>query len=93
MIDSKTAVMATGLHGLAAPRKAAAGGSLEEVKEVAHKGQKQSEVVFAVDTLEFLHRGGRIGGAKRLMGSMLNIKPILEMKAGAIEAIDSVRIA
>ena len=83
--------MATGLYVLAAARKAAGGGSLEEVKDVALKAQKQTEVVFAVDTLEFLPRGGRIRGAKRLMGSMLNIKPILEMKARAIEALDSVR--
>jgi len=91
VIDSQTAAMATGLHVLAAARKAAAGGSLEEVKEVALKAQQQTNVVFAVDTLEFLHKGGRIGGAKRLMGSMLNIKPILEMNGGLIEAVESVR--
>ncbi len=91
VIDSHTAAMATGLHVLAAARKAAAGGSLEEVKEVALKAQQQTEVVFAVDTLEFLHRGGRIGGAKRFLGSMLNLKPILEMKGGLIEAVESVR--
>ena len=91
VIDSQTAAMATGLHVLAAARKAAAGGSLEEVKEVALKAQLQTNVVFAVDTLEFLHKGGRIGGAKRLMGSILDIKPILELKGGLIEPIDSVR--
>lgn len=91
VIDSQTAAMATGLHVLAAARKAASGGSLEEVKEVALKAQQQTDVVFAVDTLEFLHKGGRIGGAKRFLGSVLNIKPILEMKGGLIEAVDSVR--
>jgi DegV family protein with EDD domain len=48
-------------------------------------------VVFAVDTLEFLYKGGRIGGGKRFLGSMLNIKPILEMKDGKIDAADQVR--
>lgn len=91
VLDSQTAAMATGLHVLAAARKAAAGGSLAEVKEVALKAQKQTNVIFAVDTLEFLHKGGRIGGAKRLMGSMLNIKPILELNGGLIEAVESVR--
>ncbi len=91
VIDSQTAGMATGLHALAAARKAEAGGSLEEVKEVALKAQQQSNVVFAVDTLEFLHKGGRIGGAKRFMGSMLNIKPILEIEGGLIAAVESVR--
>jgi len=91
VIDSKTAAMATGLHVLAAARKAAAGGSLKEVKEIALKAQQQTNVVFAVHTLEFLHKGGRIGGAKRFLGSMLNIKPILEMNGGLIEAVESVR--
>jgi len=91
VVDSKTAAMATGLHVLAAARKAAQGASLKEVTEIAEKAQKHTEVVFAVDTLEFLHKGGRIGGAKRLLGSMLNIKPILEMKDGLIEPVDQVR--
>lgn len=91
VVDSQTAAMATGLHVLAAARKAAAGGSLEEVKEIALKAQQQTNVVFAVDTLEFLHKGGRIGGAKRFLGSMLNLKPILEMNGGLIEAVESVR--
>jgi len=48
-------------------------------------------VYFVVETLEFLHRGGRIGGAARFIGSALNLKPILELKDGRIEAIDRVR--
>ncbi|MCZ7667179.1 MAG: DegV family protein [Chloroflexi bacterium] len=44
-----------------------------------------------VDTLEFLHRGGRIGGAQRLFGSMLSIKPLLELQEGKIEALEKVR--
>lgn len=91
VIDSQTAAMATGLHVLAAARKAAAGGSLQEVAQAAREAQQRTDVVFVVDTLEFLHKGGRIGGAKRFLGSMLNIKPILEMKGGLIEAVDQVR--
>jgi DegV family protein with EDD domain len=91
VIDSQTAGMAAGLHVLAAARKAAAGGTLEDVTEVARQAQQVTDVVFAVDTLEFLHRGGRIGGAKRFLGSMLNIKPILEMREGKIDAADQVR--
>jgi DegV family protein with EDD domain len=91
IVDSKTAAMATGLIVLAAARKAAQGASLAEVKETAHTALKYTEVVFAVDTLEFLHKGGRIGGAKRLLGSMLNIKPILEMKDGKIDSVDQAR--
>ena len=48
-------------------------------------------VFFAVDTLEFLHRGGRIGGASRFLGTALNLKPILQLQEGKIEAIERVR--
>jgi len=44
-----------------------------------------------VDTLEFLHRGGRIGGGQRFLGSALNIKPILELRDGRVEAVERVR--
>lgn len=91
IIDSQTAAMATGLHVIAAARKAADGGTLHEVAQIAREAQQHTDVVFVVDTLEFLHKGGRIGGAKRFLGSMLNIKPILEMSSGKIEAVDQVR--
>ena len=91
IVDSLTAAMATGLHVIAAARKAAQGGTLQEVVQTARQAQQQTAVVFVVDTLEFLHRGGRIGGAKRLLGSMLKIKPILEMRAGKIAAVDQER--
>ena len=91
VIDSKTAAMATGLIVIAAARKAAQGASLAEVAETAIQAQEHTGVVFAVDTLEFLHKGGRIGGAKKFLGSMLNIKPILEMNEGKIDSVDQVR--
>jgi len=91
VIDSQTAAMAAGLHVFAVAQAAAEGASLEECKAIAQKAQTHTDVVFAVDTLEFLHRGGRIGGAKRFLGSMLNIKPILEMRGGKIEAVEQVR--
>jgi len=91
VVDSKTASLAMALHVLAAARVAAAGGSLQEVTDTAIQTQDKTDVVFAVDTLEFLHKGGRIGGAKRMFGSMLNIKPILEIQDGVIEAADQVR--
>ncbi len=49
----------------------------KECKAIAEKARDQSGVFFVVDTLEFLHRGGRIGGAARLLGTALNLKPIL----------------
>ncbi|MDZ7844737.1 MAG: DegV family protein [Anaerolineales bacterium] len=91
IVDSRTAAMAAGLQVLTVARAAAAGASLAECHAQALKAQHHTDVIFVVDTLEFLHRGGRIGGAKRLFGSMLNIKPILEMREGKIEPLDQVR--
>lgn len=91
VIDSQTATMATGLQVIAAARSAAEGASLQEAARVARKAQQHTDLVFVVDTLEYLHKGGRIGGAKRFLGSMLNIKPILEFREGKIDAVDQVR--
>jgi len=91
VVDSKTAGMAAGLHIIAAARAAEAGESLAACAKTALFAQQQTDIVFAVDTLDYLHKGGRIGGAKRLLGSMLNIKPILEMRDGRIEPVDQVR--
>lgn len=91
IIDSESSGMAMGLQILEVARAASQGASLAECTSIAEKAKKHSDVIFAVDTLEFLHRGGRIGGAKRFLGSMLNIKPILEMKDGRIEAVEQVR--
>jgi DegV family protein with EDD domain len=53
--------------------------------------KKNSGLFFAVDTLEFLHRGGRIGGAQRFIGSALNLKPILALKEGKVEGVERIR--
>ncbi|HDQ71427.1 MAG TPA: DegV family protein [Chloroflexi bacterium] len=76
---------------LAAARAAAEGKSLDDVIQVAQHVRDQTHLLFVVDTLEYLHRGGRIGGAKRLLGTALNIKPILHLEAGAIEPVEQVR--
>ena len=48
-------------------------------------------MLFVVETLEFLRRGGRIGGAQALLGTVLNIKPVLEMRQGQIEPVERIR--
>jgi DegV family protein with EDD domain len=52
---------------------------------------ENTHVLFAVDTLEYLHRGGRIGGAARLLGSALNLKPVLTIAHGRVESLEKVR--
>ncbi len=91
IMDSYTTAMALGFQVLEVAKAAEQGASLAECVRLAEEARKHTGVVFAVDTLEFLHRGGRIGGATRFLGSALNIKPILEVVGGRVEAIERVR--
>jgi DegV family protein with EDD domain len=91
IVDSNSTAMAMGFHVLLAARAAKEGGSMAECKGIAEKAREHTGVYFVVDTLEFLRRGGRIGGAQALLGSALNIKPILELRDGRIESVEKVR--
>ncbi len=91
IIDSNTTAMAMGFQVLAAARAAQQGAGIAECKAIVEKARDHVGVYFAVDTLEFLHRGGRIGGATRFIGSALNLKPILAIRDGEVAAIDRVR--
>lgn len=91
IFDSQTTTMAMGFQVLAAARAAKQGLSLKECLEVTEHARQRSGVYFVVDTLEFLHKGGRIGGAQRFLGTALNMKPILQMNQGKIQAIERVR--
>ncbi len=91
IVDSNSAAMAMGFQVLMAARAAAKGASLAECKAVAEEARDHTGVIFAVDTLEFLHRGGRIGGGARLLGTALNLKPILELREGHVEAVERIR--
>lgn len=91
IVDSDTVAMALGFQVLEAARAAQAGASLAECKSLAERARSHTGVIFAVDTLEFLHRGGRIGGASRFLGTALNIKPILEVVEGKVEPVERVR--
>ena len=91
IFDSNSTAMAMGFQVLAVARALAKGASLEECLALAEKARDHTGVVFTVDTLEFLRRGGRIGGAAAFLATALNIKPILELRDGRIEAIEKVR--
>ncbi len=91
IIDTNTTAMAMGFQVLTVARAAAGGASLAECKALAEKVRGQTGVYFVVDTLEFLHRGGRIGGAQRLLGTALNLKPILSVQDGKVEAVERIR--
>lgn len=91
VIDSLFTTMAMGWPVLTAARAAEAGESLASVRKTAEHARDNSGVLFVVETLEFLRRGGRIGGAQALLGTALNIKPLLEMRDGRIESVEKVR--
>lgn len=91
IVNSESTAMALGFQVLAVARAAREGKSLDELAKLAKETVNRSGVVFAVATLEFLHRGGRIGGASRLLGTALSLKPILELRDGVIEPVERVR--
>jgi DegV family protein with EDD domain len=74
-----------------AVRAAEAGGDADTVVAAIAAVQATARVLFTVETLEFLRRGGRIGGARALLGSMLDLKPVLEIRGGVIEPVARVR--
>jgi DegV family protein with EDD domain len=90
VIDTQLVSMALGFQALAAARAAKEGASLKDCAEIACDAYTKIGVYFTVDTLKYLHQGGRIGGAKHLIGTALNIKPVLEIRDGKIELVGSV---
>jgi DegV family protein with EDD domain len=90
-IDSQTTAMAMGFQVLAVASAVADGATIKDATALAEKARAHTGVYFAVDTLEFLHRGGRIGGAQRFLGTALNMKPVLAIENGQVEAIERIR--
>jgi DegV family protein with EDD domain len=91
VVDSRALGMAMGHAVLAGARAASRGASAEQVADVVRRTSEAASVVFYVDTLEYLRRGGRIGRAGALLGSALAIKPILGLRDGHIVPLERVR--
>jgi DegV family protein with EDD domain len=91
LVDSQYASLPLAYMALAAARAAKRGATLEECTKIVESVREHTQVFFAVDTLEFLHRGGRIGGASRFLGTALGLKPILYLEKGKVEALEKVR--
>jgi len=89
VLDTKLVSSDSSFMLLAVARTAEKGADLAECKTVAEEAYKHIGVYFTVDTLEYLYKGGRIGGAQRLMGAALKIKPILQIRNGVIDAAAS----
>jgi DegV family protein with EDD domain len=91
VVDSETLTMSLGLIVIVAATAAKAGGSLEQVVEEVKQTIPKVHLLFLLDTLKYLAKGGRIGKAKALLGSVLSVKPILSIKDGELVPVSQVR--
>ena len=91
VIDSTQASMALGLIAIAAAETALSGASLSEVKNAANGAVSRSQSMFVLDTVEYLEKGGRIGKARALLGTILKIKPMIIMKDGEVDELGKAR--
>jgi len=91
VVDSRSGSMGIGLAAIAAAKAAQSGQPVEDVVAAAEMAADEMHVYFVVDTLEFLKRNGRIGKAQALMGTLLNIKPILTLSDGIVCPFEKVR--
>lgn len=91
VVDTHTVSMGLGLLALRAAQRAREGVTLPEIVAELERVQAAQDIRFLVDTLEFLKINGRIGGAAALVGGLLNIKPILALRGGRVEAAGRVR--
>jgi DegV family protein with EDD domain len=85
VVDTRSVTMGQGLIALAVAEAAATGASLEETSDLAESLAGRTRVYGALATLEHLQRGGRIGKARALLGSMLSIKPVIEVRDGVVD--------
>ncbi|MGQ9494487.1 MAG: DegV family protein [Anaerolineae bacterium] len=91
IVDSRSTSMGLGFMVLTAAKMAAEGWDAPQIVVQVQKLVPKMNVLFVVDTLEYLHKGGRIGGAKRLLGSVLSIKPLLHLRDGQVDVLEQTR--
>lgn len=91
IVDTPWISMALGMLVIAAAQAAEAGKSRDEVVAMVNALIPRLNLIFVLDTLEYLRRGGRIGGAKALMGTLLNVKPLLQLENGQVEPLEQPR--
>ena len=91
VVDSRQAAMAFGWSVIEAAREALAGASLARVGDVARQIAREAMMIQTADTLKYLYMGGRIGRAVHLVGTLLNIKPLIGMEDGEVVALGQAR--
>jgi len=88
VVDSLSASMGLGLLAIVAAKAALAGADLDQVTAIVARDIPNTHYFGLVDTLEYLHKGGRIGKAQALLGSVLNVKPLIEVRDGEVYPLD-----
>jgi DegV family protein with EDD domain len=91
VVDSRTTAVGLMIMVVATGKAIVAGKSCAEILSMLERMVDESCIYFSVDTLEYLHKGGRIGTASKWLGTLLNIKPVLYLHEGKIEPLDKVR--
>jgi DegV family protein with EDD domain len=91
VIDSLAVSMGLGLLAVVAARAARDGANLADVTALVREKMKSLHLYGALDTLEYLHKGGRIGGAQAFLGSVLNFKPLITVRDGEVHPLERVR--
>lgn len=91
VVDTRQVSWALGFAMLAAADARDARQTPEQIARVIAETAGRTQVLFTIESLEYIHRGGRIGNASRLLGTALNIKPLLEIRDGIVNSVDKVR--
>ena len=91
VVDTELASLGLGLAALAAAKAAQSGAGLAEVAAEARRAADETSVLFMVDTLEYLQKGGRIGKAAAFFGGLLNVKPLLTIQDGQVHPLERAR--
>jgi len=91
VIDSHMASMGMGLLAITAAKAALAGAGLDQITALMHQAIPRTHYFGLVDSLEYLHKGGRLGKGQAFLGSILNVKPLLEVKDGEVHPLERVR--
>ena len=91
VVDTETASAAVAMLGLGIQRRLERGTTDEEIKELVRRHRRESQLIFTLDTLDYLARGGRIGRAAAWAGELMNVKPILTIRGGEVIPVKRVR--
>lgn len=91
VIDSRMASMGIGLLAITAARAALSGADLDQIVALLHEAIPRTHYFGLVESLEYLHRGGRLGRGRAFLGSILNVKPLLQVKDGEVHPLERVR--